>query len=75
MSQKIGLNIGGRRFDVDVEDKFARFLQEQMRRDFNVEGQNDAKEMLLAYVRQTYELYKMNEEIEQLLKKTEESIQ
>lgn len=75
MSKKIGLNIGGRRFDVDVEDKFARFLQEQMQRDFNVEGNNDAKQMLHAYVRQTYELYKMNEEIEQLLKKTEESVQ
>ena len=30
MSKKIGLHIGGRRFDVDVENKFAAFLEDEM---------------------------------------------
>ena len=72
MSRKIGLNIGGRRFDVDVEDRFASFLESQMRKDFSFEGNNDAKQMLQAYVRKTYELYRQNESIEKLLKKMQE---
>ena len=72
MSTKLGLNIGGRRFDVDVEDRFAPFLESQMRKDFNFEGNNDAKTMLLAYVRKTYEIYTQNETIEALIKKIEQ---
>ena len=72
MSKKIGLHIGGRRFDVDVEEKFANFLEQQMRSDFNFEGNNDSKQMLQAYVRKTYELYKQTQEIEEILKKIDE---
>ncbi|MFT7859953.1 MAG: hypothetical protein ABXS93_03345 [Sulfurimonas sp.] len=72
MAKKLGLHIGGRRFDVDVDDEFAAFLQSQMEKDFNYEGNNDAKTMLQAYVRQSYELYKQNEKIEHMLKKIEE---
>ena len=69
MSKKIGLHIGGRRFDVDVEDEFATFLQSQMQRDFNCDGNNDAKKMLQAYVRQTYELFMQNKKIDEIVKK------
>jgi len=50
MSKELGLNIGGRRFDVDVEDSFAPFLEQQMKNDFNIEGNNDIKKILQAYV-------------------------
>ncbi|WP_277872390.1 hypothetical protein [Sulfurimonas lithotrophica] len=33
MSQKIALHIGGRRFDVDVDDDFADFLTKQIAKD------------------------------------------
>ncbi|MDH4945088.1 hypothetical protein [Sulfurimonas sp. C5] len=69
MSKKIGLHIGGRRFDVDVEDEFATFLQSQMQRDFNCDGNNDAKTMLQAYVRQTYEIFTQNKKIDEIVKK------
>ncbi|NPA59797.1 MAG: hypothetical protein GXO30_04960 [Epsilonproteobacteria bacterium] len=69
MSKKIGLQIGGRRFDVDVEDKFAVFLEKQMLKDFNKEGNNDLKKMLHAYVKKTHELYIQEQEIENILKK------
>lgn len=72
MSKKLGLHIGGRRFDVDVDDEFAIFLQSQMERDFKYEGNNDAKTMLQAYVRQTYEIYKQNKKINAILKKLED---
>jgi len=72
MSKKIGLHIGGRRFDVDVEDKFANFLQKQMIKDFNMEGNNDIKILLQAYVRKNHDLYMQNQKIEDILAKMEE---
>jgi len=69
MSRKIGLHIGGRRFDVDVESGFAEFLEIEMVKDFNIDGNNDAKKMLHAYVKKTYELYQHEMEIEKILKK------
>ncbi|MDA3908700.1 MAG: hypothetical protein PF437_06400 [Sulfurimonas sp.] len=71
MSKKIGLHIGGRRFDVDVEDDFAPFLEQRMAKDFNIDGNNDLKKMLHAYVRRTHELFLQEKEIEEILKKTE----
>jgi hypothetical protein len=72
MSKKIGLHIGGRRFDVDVEEKFAIFLENQMSKDFNMDGNNDLKSILQAYVRKNHELYIQNEQIEQIIKKMDE---
>ncbi len=71
MSKKIGLHIGGRRFDVDVEEKFAKFLEYQMAKDFNVEGNNDLKILLQAYVRKNHELYMQEQKMEEILKKME----
>lgn len=72
MSKRLGLHIGGRRFDVDVEDAFAPFLQKQMSKDFNIEGNNDLKTLLQAYVRKSHELYMQESEIEKVIKKCED---
>jgi len=71
MSEKIGLHIGGRKFDVDVDEKFAPYLEHQMAKDFNVEGNNDLKVLLQAYVRKTHELYSQNQKIDEIIKKVE----
>lgn len=71
MSKKLGLNIGGRRFDVDVEDSFAPFLEKHMRNDFNVEGNNDLKKLLQAYVRKSHELFIQEQKIDEITKKLE----
>jgi len=67
MSKKIGLHIGGRRFDVDIEDDFAKFLERNMSKDFNVEGNNDVKTILQAYVRKNYELYSQEQKMKNLI--------
>lgn len=72
MSKKLGLNIGGRRFDVDVEDSFALFLESQMRKDFNIEGNNDLKVLLQAYVRKNHELFLQEQKINEITKKFED---
>ena len=69
MSKKIALHIGGRRFDVDVENEFAQFLECQMSKDFNIDGNNDLKLLLQAYVRKNHELYMQEKEVEKIIKK------
>jgi len=72
MSKKIGLHIGGRRFDVDLEEDFAKFLQNQMDSDFNVEGNNEIKDILLAYVRKNHELYLQEQKMQAIIKNIDE---
>ncbi len=72
MSKKIGLNIGGRNFDVEVDEKFAQYLEHQMLKDFNVEGKNDLKVLLQAYIRKTHELYSQEQKVNEIIKKVEE---
>lgn len=69
MTKKIGLHIGGRRFDVDVDDEFAQFLERNMSKDFNIEGNNDLKLLLQAYVRKNHELYMQEKKLEKIIKK------
>ncbi len=71
MSKKLGLNIGGRRFDVDVEDSFALFLEQQMKNDFNVDGNNEIKVLLQAYIRKNHDLFLQEQKIEEINKKLE----
>ncbi|DAB30218.1 MAG TPA: hypothetical protein CFH84_05275 [Sulfurimonas sp. UBA12504] len=74
MSKKIGLHIGGRRFDVDVEEHFAAFLSAQMAKDFNVDGNNDLKLLLQAYVRKNYELFLQEKKYQDILEKIEKEL-
>ena len=71
MSKKIGLHIAGRRFDVDVEENFANYLEKQMAHDFNVDGNNDLKLLLQGYVRKNYELFTQEQEMKRIMKKME----
>ncbi len=71
MSKKISFMVDGKKFDLNIEDEFAPFLQKQMHNDLNVEGNNDVKKVLEAYIRKTYELYLKEKKVEEILKKFE----
>jgi len=72
MSKKLGLHIGGRCFDVDVGGDFAFFLEQKMASDFNLEGNNDLKILLQAYVRKNHELFLQEERMQKLLNELKE---
>ena len=72
MSKKISLHIVNRKFDVDVDEKFAPFLESQILKDFNTEGNNDIKALLQAYVKRSHELFMQERKIESILKKLED---
>ena len=69
MSRKISFMVDGKKFDLNIEDEFAPFLQKQMTYDLNVDGNNDVKKVLKAYIRKTYELFLKERKIEEILKK------
>jgi hypothetical protein len=69
MSKKVSLTINGSRFDIELDEEFARYLSAQLKKDFNTEGNNDAKTLLYAYVRKNAELFKQEEQMKELLSK------
>ncbi len=70
MSKKITITINSSRFDIDLEDTFAAYIEKDLEDKFNVNGNNDIKTLLQAYVKKSYELF----EAEQMLTKTLKTI-
>jgi len=74
MSKKVSLTVNGSRYDIQLDDAFANYLIKQMAKDFNTEGNNDAKTLLYAYVRKNAELFKQEEEMLRIFKDVEKII-
>lgn len=71
MGKKICLEIDGHRFDVNLEDEFASYLEQQMTKDFNMDGKNELKVLLQAYVRKNHDLFMQEQELQVMLEKIE----
>lgn len=69
MSKKITLTINGSRFDIDLEDGFAHYMDDELETSFNVHGNNDIKTLLQAYIKKNHELYESKQMLERSLKK------
>ncbi len=67
MKTKVALTINAKRYDIDVEEDFARFLIEQMKQDFDFKGNNDLKLLLQAYVRKSFALYEQEKQVTGLI--------
>ena len=57
MRKTVSLTVNGTNYNIELEEEFAEYLEMQMEKDFNVEGNNDAKTLLYAYVRKNSELF------------------
>ncbi|MDD3769059.1 hypothetical protein E0765_04505 [Sulfuricurvum sp. IAE1] len=69
MKTKVSLTINAKRYDIDVEDDFARFLIAAMKEDFHFEGNNDLKVLLQAYVRKNFALFEQEKQIARLIER------
>ncbi|PHR57547.1 MAG: hypothetical protein COA44_05795 [Arcobacter sp.] len=69
MSKKITLTINSSRFDIDLEDSFARYIEKDLEDKFNINGNNDIKTLLQAYVKKSYELFEAEQMLNNTLKK------
>ncbi|MBD3801205.1 MAG: hypothetical protein IE886_07170 [Campylobacterales bacterium] len=67
MSKKVTLTVNRSRFDIELDDAFADFLLSQLRRDFKLDGNNDLKVLLQAYVRTNYALFEQQRKIDDIL--------
>jgi len=72
--KKVSLTINGSRYDIQLEKDFANYLLDSMEKDFNTEGNNDAKTLLHAYVRMSSEQFKLENEITHLLEKVDDKL-
>ena len=72
MNEKISLTIGGKTFDVDVDENFAAFLNKELSHDFHMEGNNDILTLLQAYIRKTHNLYQQEQKIDAIIKKIDD---
>ena len=69
MSKKATLTINGSRFDIDLEDGFAGYMDNELDKEFNIHGNNDVKSLLQAYIKKNYELYESKQKLKETLKK------
>ena len=69
MSKKITLTVNGSRFDIDLEESFAKFIEKDLEEKFNIHGNNDIKTLLQAYVKKNYELFEAEQMLSNTLKK------
>jgi len=66
---KVSLTLNAKKYDIDVEEDFANFLTGHMQHDFQLEGNNDLRALLQAYVRSNFTLYTQEKEITALAQK------
>lgn len=69
MGRKITLTVNGSRFDIDLEEGFADYVEKELEKSFNIHGNNDIKTLLQAYVKKNYELYEAEKALKNMMKK------
>jgi hypothetical protein len=73
VATKLSLTLNAKRYDIDVEEDFGKFLSAQISEDFNVSGNNDLKFLLQAYVRKSFALYEQEKQLSALIKTLQNS--
>lgn len=74
MNTKLSLTLNAKRYDIDVEEEFAQYLLSQMEEDFHMNGNNDLKALLHAYVRKNFTLYRQQQEVEKMINAMESTL-
>ena len=67
MNVKVSLTLNAKKYDIDLEEDFAHFLTGHMQHDFHIDGNNDLRALLQAYVRSNFALYTQEKEITALI--------
>ena len=67
MNVKVSLTLNAKKYDIDLEEDFAHFLTGHMQHDFHIDGNNDLRALLQAYVRSNFALYAQEKEITALI--------
>ncbi len=64
--EKLSLKINSQKYDINANGDFKEFLHHSLINDFDTESNNDLKKLLNAYVKSTYKLFKLENELNEL---------
>ena len=65
--QKITFEINGWKYNISVEDTFARYLQSEISNDFALRSPDSRKTIVSAYVKAKYQLFEQEQEINKII--------
>ncbi len=74
MSKKVSLTVNRSRFNLELDDAFAEYLLAQLEQDFKLDGNNDIKLLLQAYVKKNFECFEQENEIARLIDKIDRNV-
>jgi len=69
--KKISITVAGKTYDINVDNEFAALLEESIKKDLKIDGNNSVKNLLEAYLKKNYECFMMEKRLSELLKKIE----
>jgi len=69
MLTQISITINNKHFALSLERDFANFLQGSLMKDLNIDGNNDIKHILQAYIRAKHDLYIYETKCSELIEK------
>lgn len=64
--EKLTIFIDGNRFDISVQDEFMELFREKIEEDLSLKENNSVKTLLYSYLRKSYELFELQQKIEEL---------
>ena len=67
MSKKVSLTVNRSRFNLELDDAFADYLLEQLEKDFKLDGNNDIKLLLQAYIKKNFECFEQERKMKTIL--------
>ncbi len=68
---KLSVQVGAKDFDIKVDKDFFAFFEKDFKKIFKDKRNIDIKELLSAYVQKTYNEYKNNIEIKEIIEKVD----
>lgn len=69
MTKKISIRFSGSTFDMELDEDFANSLEPELEQLFQLDGNNNVKHLLQAYIKKSYELYSLKLSVKQSIAK------
>ncbi len=67
--KKITLTIDNRKYDISLDNKFSKEIEEDILKDFTLTDKDSMKTMLSAYLNKCYEYYTLLENVKDIYEK------
>lgn len=72
--KKVVFKINGWAYEISAEDGFAKYLQSEISKDFQINTPDSRKAIIHAYLKAKYELYKQDVAIETIIENLDDKL-